>query len=379
MRGEGLRFGEVEHDRMVGLLHAAALGEGSWETTMGEIAGRFASGAVVFNIRDPENRVMAVENFSPHTRAFALEYYAGELMAKDPRTPILYGLPAGQIYYDHALFDPTEMLADRWCREACDVLGVTYQLGATLRLPGGLNGAFAILHNEDEGHASEAAIQAFRRLAPHIEQAFVLGLVIEREAATRSALLEALTVRADGVILLGADGRPTFMNDAASVILGAGDGLSLLDGVLTARRPPETRQMRRLVANVVGGWAVGRQATGGRVLVSRPSGAPAYVVSVVAAPASERFLGGRTIAGIVHLHDLGAKHLPSREAMASVFGLSDRESDLALELVRRADLAQAATGAGMALNTARNHLQSILRKTGARSQAGLLQILGRLP
>ena len=47
------------------------------------------------------------------------------------------------------------------------------------------------------------------------------------------------------------------------------------------------------------------------------------------------------------------------------------------ELVRCASLA-AAANAGMALNTARNHLQSIFRKCGATSQTEAVQLFSRL-
>ncbi len=61
-----------------------------------------------------------------------------------------------------------------------------------------------------------------------------------------------------------------------------------------------------------------------------------------------------------------------------VFGLTDREADLAVELARCASLAQAAANCGMAGNTARNHLQSIFRKSGASSQAEAVQLFARI-
>ena len=61
-----------------------------------------------------------------------------------------------------------------------------------------------------------------------------------------------------------------------------------------------------------------------------------------------------------------------------MFGLSEREADLAVELVRCASLADAAAQAGMALNTARNHLQNIFRKSGATNRAEAVQLFSRL-
>ena len=61
-----------------------------------------------------------------------------------------------------------------------------------------------------------------------------------------------------------------------------------------------------------------------------------------------------------------------------MFGLTGREAVLAAALVRTTRLDAAAAECGMALNTARNHLQAIFVKTGTCGQAELVQLLGRV-
>lgn len=372
-------FSHDQHDEVVARLHDSALGDRSWASTMEHVAALFHSQSVVLSLYGPDNGIFSVESFSPHSREYALEFYASDVFARDPRAAYFFAAPGGSIYYDHMLYDLEEMGRNRWVRETCDLLGVTYQLGAQLRLPGGMRGAFGILSSELEGHASVAAIRAFHRLAPHIEQACALGLVIEREAATRLALIEALAARADGVILLDRAGGTTFINDVAQAILGAADGLALEGGVFATRRLPETRQLRQAVETALASGGRSGAAGGGRVLVSRPSGRRPYVVTAMAAPANERFLAGHAVACIIHIQDLARDRLPSRESLRAVFGLTGRETDLAIELVRCADLGRAAANSGMSLNTARNHLHGILVKTGARGQTDVVQLLGRLP
>ena len=364
----------ADHDALVTSLYSAAAGDIPWAVTLARLSAAFGVEHNVLQIADSLWRTVAVE---VHGQAadHAMDYYAGEIYANDPRTPYLQAVAPGGVYYDHMLYDVEAITGNYWCREAVAVLGVKYQLGVRLVLPDGMQGAFALLPSAAEGHASEAAVSAFTRLAPHIHQAVALGLVMDQAAATQSALLEALTRKAEGVVLLNCDGLPTFMNDAASSILESGDGLELLDGVFVTRRLPEARRLQQLVR---GALTSAGEAPGGRVLVSRPSGRPPYVVSVMTSPPQERFLSGVRIACVVHLQDLAAVRLPSREALREVFGLSDREADLAIELVRCAHLERAAANARMARNTARNHLQSISRKTGAHGQVELVQLLGRL-
>ncbi|MET0274439.1 MAG: hypothetical protein ABW360_15740 [Phenylobacterium sp.] len=330
----------------------------------------------LINISDASWRNVAVEVHG-QTADHARTYYAGEIYTNDPRTAYLLAVRPGDVYYDHKLYDVETITRNRWTQEAIGVLGVKYQLGVSLRLPDGMRGAFAMLPSESEGHASEAAIAAFTRIAPYLEQAVALGLVMEKEAATRSALLEALTRKAEGVVLLSRSGGASFMNDAACAILGAGDGLRLTGGAFVTHRLPETRRIAQLVRAALAP-PDDDEAPGGRVLVTRTSGRRPYVVSVMRAPPLERYLAGYSIACVIHIQDLAAVRLPSRDALRGVFGLSERESDLAIELVRCAHLEAAAANARMALNTARNHLQSISRKTGVRGQTELVQLLGGL-
>ncbi len=191
-------------------------------------------------------------------------------------------------------------------------------------------------------------------------------------------MLEALEQKADGVLLLGFSGAIVFGNDTALDILRAGDGLSVVGDLLQAARGPETRRLHRLIADAsaasmgLGAWP------GGRMLVSRPSSLRPYMLRVMAAPAQERFLTGRGVACVIHLHDLAVQNVPSKQALSVVFGLTEREADLAVELARCASLSRAAANCGMADNTARNHLQSIFRKSGASSQAEAVQLFARI-
>lgn len=382
--GSGLRFdashlggdsmlNRGEHDSLVAGFYAAAAGDAAWEDCVRFASEAFGAEAGILRCFDDQQVSLSLAAWGRPSQ-FAADYYVSEIYSNDPRAPLFYQTRPGSVYFDHMLYDVEAMDRDPRCQAANDVLGVKYSLGAMMRLPNNINAGFAILTSEKEGHATQEAIEAFRRLAPHLEQACALGQVMETRAATRAALLEALALKADGVILLDQAGTPTFINDIAREILAAGDGLALAPGGFLTNRPPETRKLQQFVHTALAKV----DGVGGRVLVSRSSGKRPYVVSVMPAPATERFLSGSAIGCVVHIQDLAAVRLPSREVLHAVFGLTDREVDLAIELVRCAGLDAAATNAGMAHNTARNHLQSIARKTGAQGQAEIVQLLGRL-
>ncbi|WP_066794901.1 helix-turn-helix transcriptional regulator [Sphingomonas soli] len=366
-----------QHDAIVACLYAAAAGDRQWSNALELIAQAFRMSAAVMVVADPAGASFRAE---VHGRPsdYANSYYASEIFLEDPRVPFFLATPPGKLYFDHCLYDVAAMARDDRVQRTTSEIGVFYQLGAQLRLPAAGTGTVSMLSTEAEGHASEEVIRSFRRLAPHIEQACAFGELIERNAATQDALIEALAARADGVILLDRIGRPVFVNDVARAILGAGDGLGFTADGLVTRRGPETRRLRGMIADILGKRAGGPRRPGGQILITRPSMRLPYVVRVLPAPASERFLALHSIACVIHIHDLAAVRLPSRRALRATFGLTERESDLAIELVRHAGLGPAAEAVGMALNTARNHLQGIFRKCGVASQAEAVQLLTRL-
>jgi PAS domain-containing protein len=366
-----------EHDAIVRRLYESALGDAPWRGTLQYISGLFGAGGSLVQIMDSDNRVLGFTTH-PYPEDFSAQFYMSEVYRSDPRLKFFHNVKPGQLYYDHALYDVEEMNRDPRCRACSDALNVKFQLGAVSSLPDGASAWLTLLSSEAEGHASAAAIRSFRRLAPHIGQAISLGQIVDQRATTQAALLEALARRADGVILLDRTGAPGFMNEAARAILAAGDGLAFSHGEFVTRRGPETRRLRQLIGEAIALAPASEARAGGEMLVTRGGGARPYVLRAMRAPRMERFLAGVSIAGVIHLHDLAAVRVPAKALLIAAFGFSEREADLAVELVRCASLTGAAGNAGMALNTARNHLQGIFRKSGTASQAEAVQLFSRL-
>lgn len=370
-------LGANEHDLLVGQVYASAMGEVPWLDTIQQIASAFGTRGSLVQVLDSAGAVADFATY-PFSREFAANFYASELYRADPRFECFEKVKPGSVYFDSALYDVDEMNRDPGVRACNDALGSKYSLGAVARMPNGAISSLALLSTETQGHASKSAIAAFRRFAPHWAQAQSLGQVLERRAATQQALLEALAHKADGVILLDRSAMPTFMNDAARAVLSAGDGLAFSDGAFVTRRGPETRRLQSTIHSAVSTCRPSEGKPRGQMLVTRPSGKRPYVLRVMGTPRSERFLAGGGIGCVIHLHDLAALRLPSKAVLCAIFGLSDREADVAIALVRTANMTNAATECSMALNTARNHLQSIFRKSGTASQTEAVQLFTRM-
>ncbi len=190
-------------------------------------------------------------------------------------------------------------------------------------------------------------------------------------------LQQALAARVSGLVLLDQRGDIAFVDAGARAILTAQDGFAWqYDGFATSRGP-ETRRLRQMVSSGLCDMTV-RPVVRMQMLVTRYSGCQPYLVRVVAtAPGAEPQYGG--VACAVHIYDLAVVHLPDPVVLSEVFGLTQREVDLAIELVRAGGLATAAVAAGMAHNTARNHLHGIFAKCCVATQAEAIRLLAALP
>ena len=370
-----------EFGALISAFHASATGEVTWKQTLEDFARAFDANAAIVQVQDSGKQSVSVDNFG-YTKDFSDAFFASEIYANDPRVPYFNSVPAGMLYYDDMLYDTEEINRTQWCRASLDVLKTKYQMGAILRLPHQSTCAVALLKTPEQGHAGTDAIADLRRLAPHLEQAVAIGHLLECRTATQSAIFDVVAQKSDGIILLGRSGQPVLVNDAAARILSTGDGIGYSAQMFQTRRLPETHRLQQLLADAIAvaldPSPLPMRKPGGQMLVSRPSGHRPYVLRVMPAPATERFLSGHNVACIIHIQDLSAVPLPSPASLQQLFGLTERETQFAIELVRHADLKRAAGTARMAFNTARNHLQSIFRKTGTTSQTELVQLLSRI-
>jgi len=102
-------------------------------------------------------------------------------------------------------------------------------------------------------------------------------------------------------------------------------------------------------------------------------------LSLIVAPLrSDRSLGPRAASVLVCVADLEAGlSLPERQ-LRELFGLTPAETRLALELLKGADLREAAQSLGTSPTTVRNQLAAIFAKTDVNRQAELIQLMMRL-
>lgn len=213
-------------------------------------------------------------------------------------------------------------------------------------------------------------------LTPHLARAFQIGLRIGMFAAQERAIEQVVNGLPVGIILLDGTGRVLRLNAAAEAMVGAGDGLTIKQGVIFAARSDETARLRRLISSAVAAAQGHGLGSGGVIAISRSTLARPY--SALVAPlreASSRLNVPRPAAAAVFVTDPEQMQSPPEQVLARLYGLSRRQAALARCLAEGDSIDTAAEKLAISRNTARSHLRYIFDKTGARRQSELARLL----
>lgn len=194
---------------------------------------------------------------------------------------------------------------------------------------------------------------------------------VVRNDPVYSFLVDALDSIAVGVMAVDRSLRLIHANGYARDVLSQGTTLALAGGALACAQAGDTTRLRLAVARCLGGEASSpivfrlhdhRRAEFIEVAVRRAS---------TDAPAQD-IPGGLAA---IYIRNPGPHPAMSDTLLADLYGLTRAERVIASLLTQEGSVTVAAKVRGVSPSTARTHLRSLLRKTGARRQVDLVQRL----
>jgi DNA-binding CsgD family transcriptional regulator len=177
---------------------------------------------------------------------------------------------------------------------------------------------------------------------------------------------------AAGVVFANGDGTVVETNSAGEQILRSGDGLTIRNGQICARRSFETAKLACLIAKA----AAASRPSGGCMLIARDHGRSPYVVRV--APVSPGAAGFDLPMAMIFVSVPAENHISERE-LAELYGLSRSEGRLAMALASGKRMIELAGEFGVQITTLRTQLSSILRKCEVERQSDLVRLVSRIP
>jgi DNA-binding CsgD family transcriptional regulator len=198
-----------------------------------------------------------------------------------------------------------------------------------------------------------------------------LSVAAQVDARDSRAELEwAFDALGVGLMFLDAWGEPVFANLAARTILAQRDGLQVNHHGMAASNQAATRALQDAVQALVTEDA----GPTFRLRLERPSGELPLLVTLMRIPELRPPLAPGAVVA-VFIHDAGAAPRIEAVALAEAYGLTPRESQIAVLLGHGSGPATIADSLQLGLGTVRNHLKSIFLKTGVRTQLALSTIV----
>jgi DNA-binding CsgD family transcriptional regulator/PAS domain-containing protein len=358
--------------RIVSSIYDAALVPDLWPSALQSIvdaAGAVGAAYLVWNKRTRRGDLVSQSGPLVGAAADYLSYYH-EL---DGFRPMVEVSPSGRRLrlsecLPEAVLRRDEMYNDYLLKHGIgDVLAVRLLQSATHTVMLGLH------QGTHQAPFAADRMAALQELLEMLGKAARLHTELSGLGSQASLTLRALDHVAAGVIVTDGDGRVIEMNLTAERIARRDDGLTVRQGILSARRVFENAQLVRFIA------AAAEQKTAaamGRMLVGRRGGRPAYALTV-APLGAELGVYQRPLA-IIFVADPDERS-PSERELAELFGLSPAESRLAMALLAGKRLRDVAVEFGVRITTLRTQLSFILKKVGVERQVDLVRVLSHIP
>ncbi|ART73340.1 LuxR family transcriptional regulator [Mycobacterium dioxanotrophicus] len=354
-----------DFSRLVAGIYAAAAAPERWQSAIGDIHRTIGGngGALV----TAENAIWIIQNAVLPVGAVAsyTEYYS---RLDYPLTAVANG-PVGVIRTGAELI--TVQRHSEFYTDWMHPNGL--EDGLLVRLSAGARPSCFILHTSvvSEPFDSVERVQVFGGLIRHLQQALRTQHHIDGLTHTGADLSAALDTVGNGILVIGADRRVLSLNGAAEQIVRVGDGLSLIQGHLTAASRHAEQALGLALYAALDGDANGIRH-GNSLICERPSGARSFVIHVLPLHTLEE--PGRPRAMVVLINPAREPE-PSAALLQQLFHLTRTEADIALRVSRGADPKTVAEELAVSLPTVRTHLRRVFDKTGTHRQADLVRLI----
>jgi DNA-binding CsgD family transcriptional regulator len=284
--------------------------------------------------------------------------------------PLLIEIPAGAAANRAAFVSDRAFERMEFYNEIVRPAQGFHSVGVHQELPT-LDLLIAVCRGRGGGDFTTAETAAFQVLMSHLKSTMEF---FDRSRAAESRLASVASVldRLDGgVILLDGNGCPVFLNKRAEHICDERDGLSVGATGLATASELATRRLRALIEVATAG--VGAEVQ--RMRVDRPSGGSSLLLTITPLREPEPSLPACGPHAAVFIDELRPLSSIDPAAVAEIFSLTSRESEIAVALASGFGLDRIARTLGMRYSTARSHLAHIFEKIDIHSQKELVAII----
>lgn len=359
---------------IVGLLYLAATDPAKWQSFLVEAARFFgAQGANILHIdtRNPGQSVSTLVGYDHISIEVLLtmSHKVVERKEDDPR--IAFGLlHPNKPFRCTDVMPKKEFHATSIYQEFLQPYGIEYTLMVQYSNVPEILTCLALFRGPEQQPFSCEDCTALNALVPHLRRVMAIQkhiFVLDQQRQAAYAVLEA---QPTAMLITRENGHIESMNRAARALVDLADGLDIKDNRIAAPRRSDQLAVHLAIRRVANG------GTHEPFLLERPSGRSAFQCLVTRIAPS-------TLLGLPKLlaHSRVALYLSNPDEpleistyfLQRIFRLTATEGRVLERIVAGRTPDQTAADLGIAVSTIRSHLSSVFAKTGAGTQAALVQ------
>lgn len=349
-------------------LLAAAAGDIPFAAALEKITTAFGgAGGVVFELN---RKTGAFANWVGPGLEAGRDEYMDHLNSINPRMAYSLRHATGRVVYEAMLIDDRAIEKHEFYNWLDQTHGFRYFLGSRVYDDGDLSLFHSVEFTTKHGHPDAEKIEAFKRLAPAVGNAWRLA---NRHAPGPAVAGTGVWVPDHlpwAIFALSGNGEVIDMNRAARVLLDRADLLGLEDRRVVALDSRSSEDFGRIIASGMAGKTA-------ETLLQGSTAMPLVAQVVPVNPG--RIAAPTSVAAVVYVWKPQQFSDAWGQTLERLFRFTKAEYRLACVMAGGADLNLAAEQLGISRNTARNQLQSMFAKTGThRQNEFLVQILGVL-
>ena len=315
--------------------------------------------------------------FSEATAAY--EHVAGLYFpyeASDPRTHFLARHP-GRVYCCAEMVPMDEIERSPVIADFLDRpdINLRWAVGSEFQLSDGATAVVAILRARSRGAFVDEARQPADLIFPHFAELARTRLAVSQARLWQNTIERALDHDDRAVIVAAADGRIVYANEVGEALFRRGDFFRARTGYIGMADEGQAGELRRAIA----AKAAERDSIKmgpSLVLIRGNAGEIVYLVKLWLLPGQTGPLGKTGPFVQLTIERLGQQVRLVPDARR-VFGLSQREFDMAEALCSQETTSIAARRLGISQETARGYVKALLAKLGVSSQKDAVLLLMR--
>jgi DNA-binding CsgD family transcriptional regulator/PAS domain-containing protein len=365
---------------VLGLLCECPLHDDLWRPVLGRLCEITQSRSGFFVTGDNHTGLAVRAQFADHPDDATLrDHYNETYSDKDPfRQPALHRGRTGVVDSEE-LLPNAGLLRTELYRDQLKPRGLRYGTFVVTAASADRIEALSLWRTMSQGPLQEESRRLLGRLYPYIQKSMELRHLLrttQRRLAGVEAMLDASPA---ATFLVTRRGHLLHRNAAAEALLEEGDVMNLENGTLVGASNHSRDALRTLLQSTepATGRATSASTVKTTMTIQPTSGRhPLPLLALPLSPVDRRRSGADAI---LLVSDPGNPLAVPQEILASFYGLTPAQAEVANGLLKGHSLEYVAGLRHVSIGTVRQQLKSILSKTGTVRQSDLVRLLLSLP